>query len=475
MISAREIARRGHDVLLLEASKRLGGKAGADIRDGRIVEHGYHVFPAWYPNVRALLREIGVTLIDFDRYHYLTQGKFPDVTSVRGPSSLSAVLHDTFHGILPWYETVLFSYFVLDMVSRSLSQKRLLDRVSTVGLMRQAWYMTERVAELNQENMLKASAIPAYDMSAMTAKRIAGFWMRQASPFLSVLPGDLQSTFIEPLGATVRSAGVDIRFEHEVRGLHLEAGRIHHVTLSDGTPIDGDAFVIATPLEVTRRFVDGGVYRLDPSLGDMHDLEIRPMSALQVKLKRKLTGIPREHVFLHGGRYGLSFIDVSQIWSSEVTTNLFFISSNFVPLVSVDAATAIDALMDEIRQYLPIAASDIEATDFNPNLTTQLFINTIGAWPDRPGATTNIPNLFIAGDYAQNAIDLACMEGAVSSALLAAGAVVNTFGGGPVSAPEVPMTFSRANLLLLKAVLLPGVAVANLLARWKGRRGQVAP
>ncbi|MEO8357585.1 MAG: hypothetical protein ABI621_16905 [Chloroflexota bacterium] len=40
-----------------------------------------------------------------------------------------------------------------------------------------------------QENVLKASAIPVYDLSAMTAKRIASYWIRQASPFLSILPG----------------------------------------------------------------------------------------------------------------------------------------------------------------------------------------------------------------------------------------------------------------------------------------------
>jgi hypothetical protein len=41
------------------------------------------------------------------------------------------------------------------------------------------------VAELAQENVLKASAIPTYDLSAMTAKRISTYWVRRTSPFLS--------------------------------------------------------------------------------------------------------------------------------------------------------------------------------------------------------------------------------------------------------------------------------------------------
>ncbi|MEX2264151.1 MAG: FAD-dependent oxidoreductase [Bryobacteraceae bacterium] len=85
MVVARELALRRWRVILLERSKRLGGKAGSDIKDGRLVEHGYHVFPKWYPNVRAIVDRIGVRLIDFDRYHFLLPGPHPaDPRSGRG-------------------------------------------------------------------------------------------------------------------------------------------------------------------------------------------------------------------------------------------------------------------------------------------------------------------------------------------------------------------------------------------------------
>ena len=93
MVVARELALRGWRVILLERSKRLGGKAGSDIKNGRLVEHGYHVFPQWYPNVRAILNRIQVRLIDFDRYHFLLPKQFPRSITVRAPSNLSAILH----------------------------------------------------------------------------------------------------------------------------------------------------------------------------------------------------------------------------------------------------------------------------------------------------------------------------------------------------------------------------------------------
>ena len=77
MVVARELALRRWRVTLLERSPRLGGKAGADRKRERLVEHGYHVFPQWYPNVRAIVNRLGVRLIDFDRYHFLLPGSYP--------------------------------------------------------------------------------------------------------------------------------------------------------------------------------------------------------------------------------------------------------------------------------------------------------------------------------------------------------------------------------------------------------------
>ena len=460
LVAAREIAKSGREVTILERSQRVGGKAGANLHGERRVEHGYHVFPTWYPNVRRLLREIDVTLIDFDRYHYLLPGDYPKKVTVRGPSSLGAVVHNLTHGLLPWYQTVLFYAFTLDLISQDMSAKRLLDRVSEVGLMRQAWYVTDAVAEMNQENLLKASAIPAYEMSAMTAKRIGGYWMKQASPFLSVLPGDLQSTFIEPLARTVREAGVTVRLGVDVTGFETKDGRIAAVKVG-AERITADAFVLAVPFEVARAWVDEPLFTADPSLGNMHLLEAQPMSALHVRTKKRIPNMPREHVFFHGGAFGLSFIDVAPLWSGWEGSELSFIASNYAPLRGLSEDGATRALLAEIRDYLPLEDADIVDTVINTNVATPLFINTIGAWPNRPTARTFAKNLYVAGDYAKNPIDLACMEGAVYAALHAARALLHDAGvTADVREPEVPPVPSRALLLALRAGLFPAVVAA---------------
>ncbi|MEW6405794.1 MAG: FAD-dependent oxidoreductase, partial [Chloroflexota bacterium] len=39
MVVSRELALRGWRVTLIERSSRLGGKAGSDVKNGRLVEH----------------------------------------------------------------------------------------------------------------------------------------------------------------------------------------------------------------------------------------------------------------------------------------------------------------------------------------------------------------------------------------------------------------------------------------------------
>lgn len=95
MVAAKSLQQHGFSVTILESSGRTGGKAGADQVGGQMWEHGYHIFPAWYRNLRGLMTEL-----------------------------------------------------------------------------------TKHIPEMEQENVLKASAIPVYDLSAMTAKKIsAPEWM----------------------------------------------------------------------------------------------------------------------------------------------------------------------------------------------------------------------------------------------------------------------------------------------------------
>jgi hypothetical protein len=124
-----------------------------------------------------------------------------------------------------------------------------------------------------------------------------------------------------------------------------------------------------------------------------------------------------------------------------------------------------DLLLEEIGEYLPITQADVESWELNANTNVPLFINTIGAWPNRPRSKSKIRNLYLAGDFVKNDIDLACMEGAVSSALETAGQILRDQGAPqPLPVAQTPPVWPRVWMVAARILLIPVVAVARLIA-----------
>jgi hypothetical protein len=265
----------------------------------------------------------------------------------------------------------------------------------------------------------------------------------------------------------LEALGVEIRFDSEVSGVEMNEGGVAAVALRNGTRVSADAYALCTPFEVTRSWLNDRIYEADPELGNMHFLEAQPMAALHLRLRHQLRDLPREHIFFHGSHYALSLIDLSRIWPELEggKSQLSFISSNFGPLNAVSAEGAKNLLLEEIGEYLPITPADVESWELNPNTDVPLFINTIGAWPNRPRPNSKVKNLYIGGDYVKNAIDLACMEGAVSAALETARQILSDHGEiNSLPVVRTPSEWPRALMVAARILLIPPVAVSRLLA-----------
>jgi hypothetical protein len=276
----------------------------------------------------------------------------------------------------------------------------------------------------------------------------------------------LQTVFIEPQVRELDALGVEVIYDSEVTDVVMREGAVAAVTLSDGTELPADIFALCTPFEVTRQWFHDDLYKADPELGNMHFLVAQPMAALHLRVRNELPDLPREHVFLHGSHYALSFINITPHWKDlDGIHELSFISSNYSPLNGVSAEGAKELLLKEIGEYLPITPADVESWELNPNTNVPLFINTIGAWTNRPRAKTKIKNLYLAGDYVKNAIDLACMEGAVSAALEASAEILRDHGEtGTLPIVQVPPEWPRALLVFARVTMFPFVAIARVVA-----------
>jgi uncharacterized protein with NAD-binding domain and iron-sulfur cluster len=494
MVIANELLKQNIGVLLLEKTERTGGKAGAKLEKGVYEEHGYHVFPTFYANTLALMREIDAfkNLVPITKFHYLiapgkspknNRGVYPHSTIVfHQPDSFGAALKNTFSGIIPWYEYVLFFYAMIDLCSQPFKSRRLLDQVSVAGFIRSRWYRSDIIANFHQQTVLQASSIPSYDLSAMTMKHLVQHWCGKLNPLFRILNGNLQEKFIQPLERQIRNKGCVIRFNTSVTELLTDGDKICGLKLksADSPPTverlnPGDVCIIATPLEVTCTFFNDALCqcedRSDPhpdidSLGFVNHLEAAPMAAFQFYFNRKIPDLPREHVNLFESKYGLSFIDVSQIWEGLPNTTLSVIASDFRSLKGVSDDEVRGHIFDELRRFIrELKKDDVARVHPEQNIQTPLFLNTVGAWHFRPAARTRIKNLYIAGDYCQTRADLTTMESAVISGRQTAASVLEDAGLDPTSAK--PICLARPYwrfkiikwLFLIPALILRGTIV----------------
>lgn len=470
MTVAKELGKKGVPVVLLESRSRLGGKVGADWIDGEFKEHGFHVFPAWYRNTRALLEELGLTprLIDVQKVHHLRRGAFPQFVEYHPPTSVSNMLRNLFFGILPWHESIALVYFALDLASQPFRERSFLDRICVNGFLRGRFYRSAGVASFQQAAVLQAQSIPSYELSAMTMQRVLRYWGWAPSPIFSMLDANLHDAFVAPFERRLSELNVEIQLGRAVVKLEVQGKRISGVELADGSRLetsDRDLFALATPAEVSARFADAGVWdaegeeedeELPLRLADTVHLESVPMAALHLRLKRKIPRIPREHVTLFDSRYQISFIDVSQHWPGLPNTTLSMIASAFRPLCRLSDEEAARYLVAELREYIPdIAERDIESCCLRPNVDAPLFLNTVGAWHFRPRARTRIKNLYTAGDWCRTQADLATMESAVMSGLQTAGDILQDLDL-PADVGLLPLEgYTRRRLLLYRLLMLP--------------------
>ena len=475
MVAALRLLQQGCDVALYDADTRLGGKAGAKSNGAGREDHGYHIFPLWYVNIWALVEELGIRSHFIDRTDFvqLKPKEFPRTTVLTNISSPRYAWRNLTSGVLPFVEMALLYYFGIDLMATPLSEKAFLDQITVNGFIRSRFYRTEALAEQCQDLILKGISTPSYVASAMTMRTVLQNWAKYPEPMCRVLNNNLQTAWIEPLAERLHSLGCKIHLEHRLERLQIEAGSIRQLVFrcgTDGRTIDleVDTLLLALPPERVCVIVDPELYAAAPAMTSLLNLISRPMAALNIYLKRPIHGLPAAHVNLIDSQFGLSFIDVSQIWPELTATALNVIASDYSDLATLPPELGQRQVLDDLRRFLPdLDDSNIERMEFQPHTEAPLLTNEVGMWSSRPEAKTAVPNLFLAGDYCRTHIDLVCMEGAVSSGLLAAEAIRIHLGLPGTVTVRVPAVHPRWMWSIAKWLLLPFAAVATLLLKFR--------
>jgi protoporphyrinogen oxidase len=460
MAAALRLAERGCQVSLYEAGDHLGGKASA-LRNGEdFNEHGFHIFPAWYHNIRQLVEELGIRdhFIDCHNFQQLHAGQFPCFKALHNVGAFKNAWRNLTSGVLPFHQTLLFFFSTVDLASFHLDESRRLDQLSVTGFLRSRFYRTEKIATVYQDLMLKAISVPSHFVSAMTTKKVIHFWAGDPLPMHRILNGNLQERFIDPLTARLLERQVAIYKNHELTRVDISGNRVVGVRFKDKTtgsdvykqPLD--RLVLAIPPERLKDVCNDEVYAASPTLGDVRNLRSRPMAALNLYFTERIAGLPADHVNLIDSKYGLTFIDVAQSWKTADGKPQFegsvlnVIATDFSQLEGVNDDTATRLIVAELVRFIPTLNPekiDPKRTKMRPNTDAPLFMNDVGIWYFRPEAlpreevkekkqqdkankrthAVELENLWLAGDYCRSHVDLVSMEGAFTTGLKAAEAV----------------------------------------------------
>ena len=469
MTAALRLLERGVHVTLIEATHRLGGKAGADQHGAGWDEHGWHLFPLWYLNIWHLADELEIRnhFVDRTRYAYMRPGAYPQTVYLENPFSWRTALHNIFNGVLPPPEALLYQYVLLDLMSQPVRVRARLDQVTVNGFARSRFYCTDSVVDQLEDTVSRASAIESYEMSAMTVRNVMRYWFKYHDPWFRVLNGDLQTRFIAPFENKLRALGCVIRTNCIVESVVTEGRKARALCIRaagaeilETVPVDN--LLVAVAAEDFRLLITPSLQAAAPTLGGLFYLRSRVMAGMTIRMKHRVSGIPAGHVNFTDTPYELSIIDVTELWGFDKTV-LCVVCSDYTTLQAHSPEQGREILVAELQRYLPFLRGDnVEAIDFQPHVEHPLFANTAGAWPYRPKSQTELENLFVAGDYCQSAVDLTCMEGAVSTGLQAAEALRQRLGLEREISVLVPDVHPRAYLVLLKLLLLP-VAIGALL------------
>ncbi len=452
-------------------------------------EHSYHMLMNWYVNTWDIIDELGVRdkFSPSYAFYFLRRGETHErrMLNVGSPWDL---LRNITSGAAPIPDLFIFMYSMIDLLSTPMKKDSFLDNYSVNGFMHSRPYSTERATELQQKVWETVWAIPSYDASAKGYKNFLKYGNFAPVPQIWLFNENKYDALIRPFELKLQSFGDKFEFIPlvQVNDLVLDdKGRVesivyskmatspsinpqgwHHrpphdseITNEPPLRIDGDLIMAVTPGALSRMVKDE-LFNRDPRLGDVRKLDSVPMASVELHFKPGTRlKVPKDVCVLMDAKYEMTFLDYSQHWPNQNSTFLYVTCSDCESLMSVPPerraqvvskksggkspgalvldlsrpTTAIEYLIAELHNTLAFDPDDIDLvrTRIQTNTGEDLFANSTGSEAFRPTTETKIPNLFIAGTYVQNYADVATIEGAVTSGLMAAEAVRSRSGVMP--------------------------------------------
>ncbi|MBC2591703.1 MULTISPECIES: NAD(P)/FAD-dependent oxidoreductase [Rhodococcus] len=430
LVAARELTWTDHDVTVLEARDRIGGRTWTDTRLGMPLEMG-GTWVHWMQGyVWAEMKRYGQTVVESPRpaaAYWISAGTVHAGTEEELDGKLLRPQEAIFAGSRTFFprpadcETIFRSSEDADLVARY----RAMDAGNVLDAVRGGDFTQEEI-DLVDAYWSAANCGPSGRASAAMAQR----WVSLSDHRLSLLDDctlryKLENGMRDLYENIAADTTADIRLNSVVRSI-VHGADSATVTLTDGDVLTADAVVVTVPITALREI------SFEPPLPEDATAVVEEgLNSTGVKIWARLRG---EHSFIAYAPSGYPLSLVRSEYSIDGDT----IAVGFGPDASVLDPDDATAVQEAFRQWLP----DIEVVasaghDWVSDPYSQQTWATFrsgqmsGGW--RSFLSTSTRLIFAGADYAQGWNSF--VDGAIESGITAARTIIGRDASGRQSAP----------------------------------------
>lgn len=450
--AAYHLSKQGYEVTLLEAGAYPGGLvAGWQTEQGRSVEAGIHGF--WYPyhNIFKLVKELGLDpFTPWTRSSQYSPAGLEVVSPIfqdmpRLPTPLGTFLYTQFQRLplVDRLSALPLLYTIIDFDNSDEAWQRY-DSMTARELFKDFGVSARLYKESFEPMLLVGLFAPGEQCSAAAALGMLYYFILAHQPNFDVVwcRGTVGEKIFRPWCDRIEQSGGKILTNRRVTDLVIEDNVVKSVICGD-EQFDADAVIFSVGITGMQKIISGSsALQKFKSFRNVMNLNAIDVLATRLWFDRKID-IPRPSNACFGfdQTTGWTFFDLNNLhdeFRNEPGTVIeadFYHANQFLPLDNSEiiaiVKTYLTTCIPAFREATVIDSSVIRlpraVTHFSP-----------GSYPNMLRVDTDLPNLFMSGDWIINQHGSWSQEKAYVTGLEAANRVVAQFNlGSP--APLIPV------------------------------------